>query len=742
MHRDIVDALAQGELRPLRAWLAAHQVETDRLVDLPQRASAVDTEQPPPGDGAADRAEIASAEILAQWSKASAVPGGVPLLLLLVLIAVEAEWNISYHFRPLHDTLAGAARCMRAHGATLDATDRTAARAVVALMDSVAAQIDAENAMITGQLAPHEEAMSTAAASARRAAELARRAADEHPDVSRYIIMRAEEIEVCGLAVARAVRGLRRFLDAGEPLDEVAAEIELAESSDAIASSGYQSELRAHRLALLSLEERRNDPWLRIDRGRITYVYPFAVRRTAPREVVERVGAHGSGWRLGGAAVLSVNNSLNLDDVWNGSDAFNRRYGGALVELPDVAVRGSDGQPLGNLHAEIRFSRLGNHYVRFTADIADVTPAELHSMMLRAAPEFGHVRVSFSGYEGRAWERLAALATDLTEDVCARLAESAETPELPRPEPSPGMFHVIVAVNAASTTQGPARSAPRHETRTARELLAAMGAQVLTSPVTPMVGSLAEWGRYVRESDLIADITGSTGEKLLRTSNTTAIAAPGMAAFTQTTKVTVAEFTASLDGLFAGWSLELVDHYRRVEEFRVRVDAVEREQSGSAAALRALARELDLERTRLNDFSTSVRSTITLIRSPSLVSSPVVADIIRLVLDGSNFRERVTELQALIEDVAQDQLGSSIEKLARRREEREAHEEERRETRQRAKLEVILAVIAAAGMSGVVQVLQAGFFESVKAAAWALASVATILVLAVIVGGFFWPRRD
>ncbi|MEU6578214.1 hypothetical protein [Streptomyces sp. NPDC046805] len=735
----MMEALAAGELRPLREWLAGLQVETDRLVVLPQWDVHPVPDQPSPGRRSVDRTEAAIAEILRQWEKAAIAPGGVPFLLLFVLTAVEAEWNISYHFEPLWETLEAAAQCVRERGARLEAADQVAGRAVVALMESVAAQIHAENAMVTGQLEAQQAALDAAVVKAREAGELARRAADGLPDISRYLLARIAEIDdVCGVAVARAVRGVREFLATGEPLDEAIAQIEVAEDGGHVTDFGYLSEIRAHRLALVSLAERKDDPWLRVDHGKIVYLYPFAVRGVPPQEVLDAVATRCADWALGGTRPVSVNSSLNLDDVWHGSDAFERRYGGALVELPDVLVSSVDGRPLDQVRAEIRFSRLGNHYVRFSREIVDASPADLYAAMLRAAPEYGAARVAFRDGRSARWRRLSELALNLAEDVCECLGDTGGR-DGSRALASPGMFHVVVAVNAASTTLGPAGDA-RQEVRTAAGLQGVMGTQLLTNPVTHLIGSIVEWARYTRASDLTTTITGLTGEQIVRTSNTTAIIAPGMPEFAHNGRGHVVEFVASLDGLFTGWSLELVDHYQRVEAFRARVDTAERNPGGSSQALRALARELDAERTRLNDFAMSVRSTITLIRSPSLVSSPVVADVLRMVLDGSTFHQRTTELNAMIEEVAKDQLGSSIAKLARQREEQETREEEQREGRQRAKLEVFLAVIAGAGMSGVVQVLQAGFFQSRDAAIWATGSVSAIGIAALALGYFFWPR--
>ncbi|MFF7362570.1 hypothetical protein [Streptomyces sp. NPDC008125] len=757
MHRDLVGALGRGESQPLRDWLTGIHVDTGTLHELPQWDSSRFPELLPSSRRLADRTESVKAEILAQLPKAAAQSGGVPLLVLFVFLSVEAEWEISYHYKPMWDTLQGAQDCLRDHGAVVSGEDAILTRAVLALMGSLTEQIKAENAMTTGQLDAHETALGAAAAKAREAGALARRAAGAHPDLSAYLVGRAEECDAYNTAVGAAVRAVGEFLATGAPLDQAVADLEAAEEGGAINGEVHVSELRAHRFSLMALNRVRHDPWLRIDQGKIVYLYPFATRGVPLQAVLDGVGEGAEEWFLGGVTPVSVNGSLKLDDVWDGSDAFGRHYEGSLLELPDVVMFGgdadaradaraetgvdADADPDGTarFHAEIRFSKLGNHHVRFTTDIENVMPADLYAMMLRAAPEHGNVRVAFQGAPNREWPRLADLAVQLAEDAGRRLAENAATSEADVVARQ-GMFQLVVTVAAASTAPGPARSLARREVRSAGDLLEAVGAQLLTNPVTYLIGAPAEWIRYETENELSSTTTGLVGERTVRTSNTTVILAPGVAAFTQGTRASVAEFAASLDGLFAGWSLELADHYRKVEDIQERVAEAENDHSAGARALGSLERGLDAEKIRLDTFATRVRSTVALIRSPSLLASPVVADSLRLLLERRGFEERVTELNAMIEEVTQEQLGVTIEKLARQREEQEAREEERRESKQRAKLEVFLAVIAAAGVSGIIQVLQAGFFQSDGAATWALVGVAGVVTLALVLGIALWPR--
>src|SRR5262249_52685165 len=153
-----------------------------------------------------------------------------------------------------------------------------------------------------------------------------------------------------------------------------------------------------------------------------------------------------------------VHSSFNLDDVWDGSDFLGRRYDGVLVELPEVSLHDLDGTALATLRAELRLSRLGNHYVRLQTRLVDADPAQVHAALFRAAPEHGTAVVRCDGAE-TTWPRLAALAVDLAEQVGVNLGGATVSVR-------PGMFHIVVSPHAASVTRGPSGAGPRWEVRT------------------------------------------------------------------------------------------------------------------------------------------------------------------------------------------------------------------------------------------------------------------------------------
>ncbi len=737
---NIFEALENGDLRPLREWLSYIEVQTDRLIELPSGQTPQPLRQSSVGiSGTHEGVSAATAQLLAQWPKAAANPLGVPLLLLLVHVAVDGAWNISYRYQAMWDTLRSAVDCALNRGGELSSADQLAARAVVSLMQSLAHQISAENSLVTGQLLQQRSDYTAAASHATTAIELANRVGEHNESLGNLIRNWATEYKLRGEIGARSAEKLYRFYMHGEELEEVIAELENVEKNTEFHDLGYLSEIRADRLSLSALNEKKNSPWVKVSRGKVVYVYPFSLRGISPIQVLKLVSENARQWELAGATPATVNNSLRLDDVWNGSDAFKRQYEGALISLPEVEVRNIDGQRLRHVKAEVRFSKLGNHYVRFTADVTDAGPADLYAMALQGTSEFGYLRINFRDRREQDWIRLAYLAKDIAENVAVRLNELNASTSVTT---SHGPFHVVLAVHAAFTSIGPTSNHVTGEIRTVEELLTTFGSEILVNPVTQLVGALAEWSRYTKGDYPTNSITDLTGQEIVRTPNTTAIISPGAADFTQRTRTTMVEFAASVEGLFAGWSEELVDHYSRIRHFRDRIDRANRDSRASVRQLATLARELEAEQNNLHSFATGVRSTIALFNSPYLTASPVLSNFLRLVLERGGFQYKVAELNAMLEDISKDQLGAAIEKLTKQREEQEALAVERERRARQGKMEVFLGVIATMGISGVVQVLQVGFFEDENAAVWALASVSTILVLAVTLGISFWPRND
>jgi hypothetical protein len=746
--RDLLKALSAGEAQPLREWLASHGVEPEQLWRLPRWNAEDDSAGAPSMRRRASRREQAADELAVQVPKVMGTPGGVVCLLLYLRYEVAEAWEVSYHFGLLWDTLGAAVDYFTAHPMPVDDDEAIAVASALALIECLDAEIRSENAMVCAVPGALALAAETAADKARLAAELAAGVEPAMPWFTAYVVELARGREVYERAVATAAGALVDFLRSGTPLTAAIAALSAAEEGLG-RDQRARSCLQAHRFSLIALADAGDRGWLRVDRGRIAYLYPFAIRGMTASDVVRAAAQQAEGWRLGGVRPVEVHQSLNLDDVWDGSDSLGRRYDGTHIGLPDVVIR-LDGERIQSVRAQLRLSLLGNHCVRFEADLSEASPADIYAMTLRAAPESGTAELAFEGVGAAGAEgadranrgpiRLSDLAVRLTEDLRERLMEYLRE-RLVGAEPNvhvitrPGMFRLVISVNAASRVRRSQGRTEVREIQAADDLADLVGVQVLTNPVTFLVGSMAEWIRYSPDHGLARNVRMLADEWVVCTSNTTLIAGLGVPMWGAGTRETVAEFVASLDGLFAGWSSELAGYYRSVQRLQEQLPNLDEARRMSVQALRGLADDLEREKIRLHDFAIETRSAIGLIRSPSLVASPVAASMLALLLDWSDFGRRIRDLEVTVDEVLDERLALSIEKLARQRLEQESAEEARVQQRQRAKLDALLAVIAAIGVSGLGQILQGGYDLKGRGS---LATIVAIVVLAVIVGGFFW----
>ncbi|WP_369185775.1 hypothetical protein [Streptomyces sp. Y1] len=745
-------------MEALHDWLARRGVDTGMIWELPRWNAAL----PPDGDGrpgrrggragAAGGAWAAAHEELVERTlgpcvrKVAGVPGGVARLLLLVLEEVEQAWQVSYTFDRLLGTLHGAERCLAAVHAPCSPDDLAARQAVRALMWSLDAQIRSEEAMTSGLLDVRADRADDAALWARRAVRLMRGVSPRfcltHGDVAREVVRLGRLYDGYQRTMAMATRALAAFYACGAPLDDAVEALRRAEGDGAIAGDeGSVSELRALRYSLLELQERARQRWLRVGHGKLVYLYPFAVRGVEPADLVEAVGQEEAPrWELAGTRPVRAHGSLELDDVWKSHDSLERRYDGALVVMPDAVVRAPDGRALARLGVQVRLSLLGNHYVRFEADLTDVSAVKLFAMLFWAGPEAGALDIAFDGTDPKAdgggggggdgggsrarWPRLSDLAMALAQDSVPTRPGAARAVVC-----RPGLYQVVMEVTAAYTVVGPAGE-KRSEILTGGQFAEAVGARILTSPAPSLMGSMAEWIRYAEATPASPDITGTTGEWILRTCNTTLLVSLGLPAFVRDTWGSILEFASSLDGLLEGWSTDLAKHHRDAKAREDEADALG--DKASSHALRRLSDQLDQEKLKLDRLAVDVHAKSALFQSPSLLASPLAAQRLRVLLEASGYQRKADELSRSIAEVTQEQLTGAIEKLARERKESEKDEREAMQRRQRVKVDTLLAVIAGMSIAGLGQVLEAGL--DYHQALWVVLTVVGVLVLAALLG--------
>jgi hypothetical protein len=706
-------ALLNGDGQPMRDWLAASGVAVDDLRELPYWNTA--DNRPPFRRTPANLDERVAEAVASAWVALADRPREQAGLLAYLHFESDQAWEVSYHYPPIWATLRGAA----ARAADVPDPGVAAFRALLEVLDL---EIQTENALTSGLLGEAARLSGKAANLAREAARLAGELDDEA--MAGYVGEWGQGCAGYDDASARAADGLVELLDGAgtAALDAGLAELGRAEAELRPAAGEYESrelsELRAHRFSLAAVKSVLDEGWLYLDAARVVYLYPFGLRGRPPDEVVGAARDEARTWRLFDVAPVDVPAGFALDDVWDGSDPQERRFDGVRVLLPAVELTAPGGAPLTTLRAELRLSLLGNHYLRLEGDLVDADPQDVFIALLRAAPEHGRIEVT-CGTSPRVWPRLADFAMDLVEALAGRTGTKLSA--------RPGMFQVLVDVYAASIGTGPAASY-RDEVRSAAQLAEAIGAGVLFHPVPNMVNTMADWIRY-RDPDLRQAIPGASilrDHVVVRTCNTTVQFALGLAHWSLGTAGTVAEFAASLEGLFTGWLDELEEYRGRIQELSALAD------DASAEQLREAYGKLRAEQIRLHRFRTDTRSTLALIESPALVASPVVAEQLVTMVRAAGTRERAAELDRKAEEVLDDRLGRSIETLARQRADRDEAAARRRERRQRARLNTMLAIVAAVGFSGLGQIFQQGYEWKGGTLTWYI--ILVIVALALVVG--------
>ena len=93
------------------------------------------------------------------------------------------------------------------------------------------------------------------------------------------------------------------------------------------------------------------------------------------------------------------------------------------------------------------------------------------------------------------------------------------------------------------------------------------------------------------------------------------------------------------------------------------------------------------------------------------MASPRDIQTLDRLLDAAGFATFEADFNAKVEEVLADRLGARLAALAKRLQEESQRQVDERERRHRSRLDTILAVIAAAGVSGVLSILQAGFAD-------------------------------
>lgn len=701
-------SLDLGSISALRAWATGHGVDAHSLRLLTRWDHQV-SDRPEGDEDETLRCQNLAALVTGSVPRLESVHGGVAGLLALVRAEVEEAWESTYRL----DVLARLLRTVRRHPLaveTIDVPSSHLVRGIVLLLEVQELSILCEAAMTTGGAAAYLRHAQEAAQRCLEA-EMALRATAQQCGTCQAAaqeLLRLAEAQRWFTTALAAMAECLQGVPTSEQVDRAVATLRVAEEHEGLAESPLRSELRSHRLNLTALMPLLEQGIIHVDRGKISYLYPFAIRGIDPDRIGQRLTAMTESDRVSfaGRPPVDVRPTLDLDDVWNGADSNARRYEGVRVVLPDVLMTTEFGAEV--LEADILVSTFGNHCVRFSRELRDLTAPEYFFVAFRGAPEHGRVPVTFIEEDGTstgapAAHRLCDLAMRVVNDLAVWTQGSG--PPL-RVAARPGMFQVVTTLTEVSRVWVGDHGA-REEILDRASLMSCTGLQVLTNPVPYVIATALDWTRLAVENPM-CDLGGSTsGQVTLRTPNTTVLIELGAPDWIRDTRSTMAEFAASLDGLLAAWSNELSRHFGEVRALRDRLLGASQSRLVGTAELVAISHALEAVRTDLSEFAIECKAVVNALRSPSLLSSPVAVEELRAFLSKSDFERRTRDLEIETNRVAYDQMNEALEKL-----------ESKVEARSRAKLEILLAVIGVAGLSGLVQIVQAGFAGSSATWEW------------------------
>jgi hypothetical protein len=729
----LLTALGEGDAAPARAWLTAVLAGAGMS---PARLSAL-TGLARWNDGDAGGSGT-SPDATAALRQAVALTAGDPelsaVLALYVRHECEAAWEISWDHTPIRAAIASAASSRN------EAMTPDVAAPAWALLQLLDREMLVESAAATGGLA---RLARYAGLAARDAAAVTALCAPLPADpLVAHLAVTAQRETAYYRALSTAAAAADRCMRTGDGgLAEAIAALAAAES-DLADDDACRSELRAHRASLEALRAAAGRPWLQVTTGSVVYVFPLGLRGITAGRAVEALRETGAAWTLAGLPVTAVAPDLPLNDVWNGNDPLDREYAGAAVALPALLLPDPARARPHRLDVQVRLTELGNHCVRVEATLADAGPQELYAALLRAAPEAADLRelgtplVPADGSPG-AWGRLTDLASDITADLCGQFAVHAGLPDV-QVSTRGGTYHAVLRVQEAGAVQpGTATVQPVHDPR---ELLRLVGGALLDHPVRHGVSAVAEWIRYPAGRGTRIDAPGLLDDLLLRSDNTTTIAALSTPSYMVDPLQEAAEFVATLDGLFAGWQVELADHYYRItREMKQLNEEIDRQPAGGEwddSELDSRQRRLETAQHDMQVFVMQSRLRLMFITAPSLVTSPVMRTTIDHLLDAAGFEQARADFVGTVDDVVGDRAWSLIDTSVRRRQERA--EERRREEQDRARrrMDVLLAAVAAVGISGILSILQAGY----EVQGWASAVLAACALLTAAAAGAITHR--
>ncbi|HET8528908.1 MAG TPA: hypothetical protein VFL60_08355 [Gaiellaceae bacterium] len=474
----------------------------------------------------------------------------------------------------------------------------------------------------------------------------------------------------------------------------------------------YESELRAHAACLESLRGSSAKPRLHVAEARVLYLWPFALRAKGHEPGADTDDAVVARVRRGELASFLAERGfdaapaeeLELNDLWVVPESPEPGFGGASIMLPELAVRTTAGYWLEPFTVQIRLSRLGNHEVRIESRLADAGLHEVNQALRRGSYAMGAEEIR-SG--SRTWDTLSAYVEDVVRAVADGLESTAVVDLASR-------FHVVLGARAMSVVDETGRARPA----ALADLERCVGSTLLLHPVQHLATALEEWARYPEPSvaNLVAG-EGFAGDLVARTDNTTVLFMPSSPEWLIDEYEEMIDFMASIPSLMNLWERIVSERDRDLEQALDDEPPIE---------------VLHQHRRRILELERLIRGRLAFLHSQALCRTRAQRRFLDQLWTAAGLDALEAQLEsrlALLSD-RERRIAAMVSVL-----------DERRRRRQGARVEMVLAFLAAAAVSGVVLWFMEAFSVNGRSWAWGEAGV-QLAIAAVVVGLIFRLRRS
>jgi hypothetical protein len=699
--------------------------ETDWLADeLDQAGIARKTV-----DMCFDGTRIPTEELKSTWVDALTSRGAATIIAVYVYTRCQRKWELSVAYDEVVDTLSALREAWDAIATRADPKEKLAVELMLRHADSLSACMKAENAVFCScpvELGNQARAVvrecdaildETAALGA-----LEWRGFRAFLDTSLHAhrATYAALVDVAGVVL----EWLKHNHSATQRVEEISQAVYEVETSKEVRDDVYASELRSHRHTLEKIAGRLRDkavPNVLIDEAKFIYCYPFSLREYTGKGILERVRnvfSADSGpevHRTVGSEVLGSAVDPGLSDIWSA-----HLYEVVAVTLPPLSILTTAGITLPEHRVELRFSSLGNHYLRIERTDANLRLHDVYQGLRRASMQMG--RENIRGEGSSDWRHLPEYAKEVISSVICHLHhDHVEARTDAQHVDFQSNFHVVLEIRSASTLQDNGCRKPA----TSGDLVRAAGG-LLLQPVQTFSASLEEWVR-VSVPDPVLNLVQQTGfdtDLVVRTANTTLLFMPGSPNWVLLGFEEMAEFVAALPPLLYAWKQRLSEQkdyavqslreLRRMLPEEAQASEEDQQVVKSEPLLMSSLEKLEGLRVDLRDLVAEVRSELAVLKSMELCHLPVHRVFLDQLYDAAGLPRLEEELEVSIAelDAHYERALSYIalfEDRRRQREDSRRQDEDRRRRRYEIRLQGILAFLAAASLASLLSLLDSLF---------------------------------